>query len=36
MVPIDRIFVARRIRDQFGADVACACMDHHPVLCWLH
>ena len=31
MVPVDRVFIARRIRDQFGPGVACACMDHHPI-----
>jgi hypothetical protein len=31
MVPVDRIFIARRIRDRFGPAVAGACMDNHPI-----
>jgi len=31
-VPIDRVYIARQIRDRFGADVACAVMDHHPLM----
>jgi hypothetical protein len=31
MVPADRVFLARLIRDQFGRGVAAACMDHHPI-----
>jgi len=29
MVPVDRIFIARRIRDEFGPDVAGCVMDNH-------